>query len=271
MVHPVLRRVLSSGFKSVSLKPHIALQGGVASLTSEHWSLLRECGIRCVLFDRDNTLAVPQNASNEVKDSHISKNSPRADDFFSEGVAASVSACRKVFQDSPAATPRVAIFSNASCNTGVSSTHRDRANRFVKGLDVPLLTASGWYERDAVLPFSDELGRKLKKLGADDFRKPGLAATCLLEGALAERFGVRLEETAYVGDRVLTDVMFANLSGMLSIWTGPLVPEASGVLRGILALERITVMRGARQQTRTTHPLVSHEVSARIESQSANK
>jgi predicted HAD superfamily phosphohydrolase YqeG len=311
-MHPAARALLKRGGGTHALLPHIIATGGVAALRKEHWERLRDAGIAAVVFDRDNTLAVPHG---QQKDSLESLESPRrgvgareggvkavsaAGGMFDAEVAASVRACADVFggwsgsvaAQAPescvnprGANPRgdevpcssgVFVLSNAACNA--VETHERRAAKFASALALPVVAARGVFfaGNTGLRAFSGQQQEQNGSISSvsmqmdenEDFRKPGEPAARLLRRALAEfgpprlsRGEVDLRRVAYVGDRLLTDALFANEFGMLSIWTRPLVPEAGAAMRAMVAMERALL---GRTQGLPRHGLVEAELCAQI-------
>lgn len=166
------------------LVPHVS----VPTISHLNYTALKECaGIRAVVFDKDNTLTAPYALA--VHPDAV------------EGLQAAIA----VF-----GTDNVAIFSN-SAGTGDDPGYED-ALRIEEALGIAVIRHNekkpgGLAELLAHFKFGRDDGdgeRGADGGGNDDSVRAAAASVCM------------------VGDRLLTDVVFGNLNGMLSVHTLPL-------------------------------------------------
>lgn len=149
------------------LTPHVAVE----TISQVNFTALKEhCGIRAVVFDKDNTLTAPY--KNDVH--------PNAHEGFAQAL--------EVF-----GAPNVAILSN-SAGTKDDPEYKD-ANEIEQAMGIAVIH--------------------------HDEKKPGGLEEVLSHFSMEDP-----AELCMVGDRLLTDVVFGNLHGMLTIHTLPLCTGA---------------------------------------------
>ncbi|KAJ2400216.1 hypothetical protein GGI23_002174 [Coemansia sp. RSA 2559] len=149
------------------LMPHMA----VPDIRSIPYELLRDRGIKYVVFDKDNCLTAP----------YVDQIHPEFIDAWRR--------CRAVFPG-----PRVLIVSNSAGTP--DDTGDEAAKKVEAALGVPVLR------------------HRTKKPGCGSEVLDGL---CGLARVPVGSIGP--DQVAVVGDRLATDVLLANKTGMLSVWT----------------------------------------------------
>ncbi|CAM9630032.1 unnamed protein product [Pylaiella littoralis] len=93
-----------------------------------------------------------------------------------------------------------------------------------------------------------------------DEKKPGGIAEVLdfFEGKNTEGRPVRLDELCFIGDRLLTDVVFGNMHGMLTVHTQPLTLEGDNKPAAVFRFLEKRVFMNFFHQRCSVEPLAHH-------------
>mmetsp|Transcript_66688 Transcript_66688/g.134426 ORF Transcript_66688/g.134426 Transcript_66688/m.134426 type:complete len:282 (+) Transcript_66688:53-898(+) len=226
-----LGRVVASPGLAV---PHIS----VPHIGHINWAALAAAGIKGVVFDKDNTLTAP----------YV--------DIYDSRVVLSVNKCRQTFGSS-----RLIILSNSAGgpddpNYAAAAVVEAQLNMNVlrrqskkpKGFDELL----AWFNDDRATKI--EQSDSTVHLDDDKIKR--------------EQAILRPHELCMVGDRALTDVVFGNMHGMLTVHVGPLTSvgdnKAARVFRGLenrmlLPMMRAPILFGSAKPP--AHPALSQETN----------
>jgi len=164
-----------------------------------NWFALRAAGIRGVVFDKDNTLTAPYA------------------DILEPRVAAAVAACRAAFGPTG-----LVVMSNSA--GGPDDAGYAGAERVEAALGLPVLRRTSKKPRgfDEVLRWFNR--GAWRGVRAEE-ESSGTAGPSGRRSLSSSRSTLAPHELCMVGDRALTDVVFGNANGMLTVHVLPLTLE----------------------------------------------